>query len=71
MTKDEWENLKVGDRVVARITVFDLPPDESWVHADPGNKGEVVHTEPGHRTVRFFPRRTVTDVHWREIDLDK
>lgn len=69
MTELEWLELKEGDKVKAKDTVYDLPPDKSLVHADPGDLGEVIHVEPGHRTVRFFPRKTCTDVHWTEIDL--
>jgi len=71
MTEEEWLELKVGDRVKAIDIVYDLPPDKSWVHADPGNEGEVIHVEPGHRAVEFYPRNTVTDVHWSEVDLVK
>lgn len=69
MTELEWLELKVGDRVKALGTVYDLPPSKSWTHADPGDEGEVEHVEPGHRTVRFYPRKTVTDVHWKEVEL--
>lgn len=69
MTEEEWLELKVGDRVQAISTVYDLPPDKSLTHADPKDAGLVIHVEPGHRTVRFFPRETCTDVHWDEIRL--
>lgn len=69
MTQREWRSLKVGDKVVAAITVYDLPPDTSWIHADPGDPGVVEHRERGHVTVRFSPRMTVTDVFPAEINF--
>jgi hypothetical protein len=67
MLRREWERLREGDIVAARVNVYDLPPDKSWKHADPGDLGIVVHVEPGHRCVRWKPRGTYTDVAPFEI----
>lgn len=67
MRERDWNKLKIGDVVVAKRTVYDLPPDKSWVHADVGEFGIVINTEPGHVTVRFNPSHTCTDVAPSEI----
>jgi len=69
MTELEWLELKEGDKVKACGYVYDLPPDKSVVRAEPNGLGEVIHVEPGHRTVRF--EGGITDVHWSEVNLIK
>lgn len=60
--------LKLGDRVVARFRIFDLPQstlNADWgpVHAEAFEEGVVVHVQEGHwPTVRFNRTGTATCV---------
>lgn len=75
--------MNVGDRVRAkgRITeggkgwigiTTDCLPSRSYIHAERGQEGEVVHvTEDGLATVRFFPTGTATIVSNDEVEVVK
>ena len=61
--------LSDGDRVRAKVTVYDLPPSKDMKHADPGDTGVVVHTEPGvWPTVQFTKTGTMTCVTPDEVE---
>lgn len=63
--------LQEGQRVRAKVRVFDLPgqPDPGPIHAEPGELGMVVHTEPGFwPTVRFDRTGTATCVTPQEVE---
>lgn len=55
-TEKEIQFLNVGDRVRAKVRVYDLPgnPDPGPIKAEAGEEGSCVHTEPGYwPTVKF------------------
>lgn len=75
--------MKVGDRVRALVTVtedgmgvgdpslksFSTAADGAYIHALPGEEGEVVHTqECTWPTVRFDRTGTATCVRWESDD---
>jgi hypothetical protein len=70
--------LRVGDRVRAKIRVFDFPgnKDPRWhdgtsgpVHAEPGEEGVVVWTQEGlYPCVKFDRTGTRTDVTGDEVE---
>ena len=63
--------LQEGQRVRAKTQVLDLPgqPDPGPIHAEPGELGTVVHTEPGFwPTVRFDRTGTATCVTPQEVE---
>ena len=71
--------LKQGDVVRAKVTVTESgnpPGDETatfpqpqYIHAKPGELGDVVHTEPGfHPTVMFRRTKTATIVLPEEVE---
>lgn len=65
--------LKVGQKVKAKIRIFDLPTagrgDWGPVHAMAGETGVVVHVEPGcWPTVRFDRTQTMTGVTDLEVE---
>ena len=63
--------LKEGQRVRAKIDVYDLPetPKPGPLHATSGELGTVVHTEPGFwPTVRFDRSGTATCVTHEEVE---
>lgn len=70
--RDKTQFLELGDIVVARTRVYDLPgqPDPGLIHAEAGEEGMVVHTEPGcWPTVRFTRTKTATMVTDQEVKL--
>jgi hypothetical protein len=65
---DSCQFLELGEIVRAKTTVYDLPPDTSWIHAEKGDLGQCIHIEPGfYPTVRFFDRKTCTCVTPQEV----
>lgn len=71
------EFLKLGQRVRAKLVVYDLPgkldpagaPDTGPIHAHPGDLGTVVHIERGFwPTVEFDKTQSRTDVTDFEVE---
>lgn len=63
--------LKLGQRVRARVRVYDLPgnPDPGMIHAEVGETGVVIHVEKGFwPTVQFDRTGTRTDVMDFEVE---
>ena len=63
--------LQLGQRVRARIRVYDLPgnPDPGPIHAEPGEEGVVVHVQKGcWPTVTFNRTGTSTCVVPAEVE---
>lgn len=63
--------LREGQRVRAKIRVYDLPgnPDPGPIHAEPGEEGVVVFVEKGFwPTVTFDRTRTSTCVTDEEVE---
>jgi hypothetical protein len=69
-TKDQIMN--VGDRVraVTQIAESDFNDEETWIHANIGDLGHVVHiSDTGYPTVLFDKTHTATVVAPTEIEL--
>ncbi|HVE14330.1 MAG TPA: hypothetical protein VNI01_13100 [Elusimicrobiota bacterium] len=70
--RDDLDFAKMGDRVRAKVRVYDLPgnPDPGPIHAEPGEMGTVVHTEEGFwPTARFDRTGTATCVTSDEVEV--
>lgn len=66
-TNDPKVFLTEGQRVKALIQIVE---DPDWVHAEPGDTGVVVFTEPGYYpTVRFDRTDTATIVFPHEVEV--
>lgn len=68
---NETNFLNVGDLVVAKMRVYDLPgnPDPGPIAAEKGEMGICIDRQPNHcPTVQFFRTRHITDVFPDEVE---